>query len=147
PPPALDLSDRRRLVEAHLLVSGRALHPPARRPTWVSAPLPHYGRSWYRYYHRVAPLLPQRVRGWAREQVAARRWRPIVRYRLTDGNGSIAHTSGLEQMPRAGLAGAFRSVSEDPWFVFTSRPVRTADARVLRFRMRRRAQDGEFAQL
>jgi GT2 family glycosyltransferase/glycosyltransferase involved in cell wall biosynthesis/2-polyprenyl-3-methyl-5-hydroxy-6-metoxy-1,4-benzoquinol methylase len=147
PPAALGLYDRRRLVEAHLLVSGRSLHSAARRPTWLSPPLPHYGRYWYRYYHRVAPLLPRRVRGWAREQVAARRWRPIVRYRLGDGNGSVAHTSGLEQMPHARLGGAFRAVNEDPWFVFTSQPFRTADVRVIRFRMRRRAQDGEFAQL
>jgi hypothetical protein len=146
-PAALGLSDRRRLVEAHLLVSGRSLYPAARRPTWVSPPLPHYGSPWYRYYHRVAPLVPYWVRGWAREQIAARRWRPIVRYRLGDGNGSVSLTSGLEQMPRARVAGAFRAVNEDPWFVFTSRPFRTADVRVIRFRMRRRAQDGEFAQL
>jgi glycosyltransferase involved in cell wall biosynthesis len=153
-PRPLDVQERRRLLEAHLGVPRGTLNSVAPRPPWIPPPLPHwtqqlphYDSTWYPYYKPVAPLLPRWVREWARERVASRRWRPVVRYCMGAESGSVTHSSGLEQVPRRRGAAAFRAVNDDPWLVFTSQPFRTAEVRVIRFRMRRRAQQGEFAQL
>lgn len=141
-PEPLGLQERRQLVSAYQrtkqLTRSRSLQP---TPT-------HYTRWWYPIYARLAaPLVPARVRRWARAWVGLRPGRTVRRVRFGRTNGEVMAAEGLELLHAGRRASTYRVLNADPSFQLGLEPFPTSSIREIRFRMRCQASGFLFAQL
>ena len=139
-PAPLGVAARRALAAAHR-AAGTAPRP-------LAVPLlPHYTRWWYRYYARVATLVPASARIWARRKVAGRWWPAVHTYRFDDARNARPNASLRLGRRRRGRA-VFEALDGDASFLLTPAPISTRQVRVIRFEMRcARAEGPQFAQL
>ncbi|HLK12694.1 MAG TPA: glycosyltransferase [Candidatus Binatia bacterium] len=139
-PAPLGIAARRAVVAAYRAAG--AMAEPATVPL-----LPHYTRRWYRYYLRIAKLVPAAAREWGRRRVAERWWPTVRAYRFDEAR-DVTPNAALRLARRRRGRTVFEALGGDPGFVLEPAPFPTRDVRVIRFDMRCRRADGpRFAQL
>jgi GT2 family glycosyltransferase/glycosyltransferase involved in cell wall biosynthesis/SAM-dependent methyltransferase len=141
-PASATVEERRLLLEAW----EAAPPPPSGAAEQVVPPLPHYERSWYRFYARVAHLIPAGLRRWGSRRVRDRWWPPVQAYRFAD-EVAIGTNDGLELVRATRRRAAYRILHDDPSFVLGAKPFSPRRVRAIRFEMRCETSGAAYAQV